>query len=138
MVQGYKSIVRRIESARERTRVISINPSRELYKPIVRLIKKQYLPDYRKILYPDTQLSVTYSVKDTAFEIKLINHNRLSQEKMNEKIIQHLKEVEVICRIKGNEYKVVVDRSEGQRILRILSKEYDLSTGEKLVLSNFY
>jgi hypothetical protein len=132
MVQGYKSIVRRIESARERTRVISINPSRELYKPIIRIIKK-YLLDYRKILYPDTQLRITYTVKYTPFEINEINHNGLSQETMNEKIIQHLKEVEVICRIKGNEYKVVVDRSEGQRILRILSEEYDLSTGEKLV-----
>jgi hypothetical protein len=132
MVQGYKSIVRRIEDAKERTRVISINPSRELYKSIIHIIKK-YLLDYRKILYQDTRLSVTYTVSDIPFTINEINHNGLSQETMNEKIIQHLKEVEVICRIKGNEYKVVVDRSEGQRILRILSKGYDLSTGEKLV-----
>jgi hypothetical protein len=124
MVRKYTSIVKGIEKARNERRVTSINPCKEIAREIARLLKI-YLP--RKV-----QLNVELQYNGIPSYIMEVNHNNISEEKLNKKIIRQLGEVKVTYKVGGREYRIVVSREEGQRIASRLSREYNLLTGRKL------
>jgi hypothetical protein len=130
MGRSYHSVVRRIENAREEKRTTSISPSKPICKEIFKLLKRYSILDE----YCDEEISIKLYYNSIPSCINDINHNRLSAERINEKIIKHLKEVEVTYQRKGKKYSVNVkaDDPVAREIAKKLSRKYDLNTGKCL------
>ena len=136
MVRSYHSVVRRIENARGERRTTDIHPSKPICKEILKLLKRYDIIHYDNIdEYCKGGIKVKLNCSGIPSCINEVNHNRLNPKNLNEKIIKHLKTVELTYKCKGEEYSVILEVDKypvAYEIARKLSKNYDLSTGRSL------